>query len=200
MREATSGNDFDLSRLRKDKMNVYIHIPEGDQKRLQPILTLFWAQFTDVMTRKEPNVKDEPIPVLALMDEFGSMAKIPKLQFAMSFMRSYRIRCIVMVQYLGQIYSVYGQHDSKAFLNAKAKVVFALNDLDDAKYISNCLGSKTVKINSRTVSVGHHHQASKNASHQGQALLAPGEVSRLKKGRILVLLEGKAPLSVGRLK
>lgn len=72
----------------------------------------------------------------------------------MSFMRSYRIRCIVMVQYLGQIYSVYGQHDSKAFLNAKAKVVFALNDLDDAKYISSCLGNRTVKVESTTGSSG----------------------------------------------
>ena len=39
VREATSGNDFDLRQLRREKMNVYIHIPEGDQKRLQPILT-----------------------------------------------------------------------------------------------------------------------------------------------------------------
>ncbi len=203
VREATSGNDFDLSRLRKDKMNAYVHIPEGDQKRLQPILTLFWAQLTDLMTRKEPDLSDEPIPVLALMDEFGNMAKIPKLQAAMSFMRSYRIRCIVMVQYLGQIYSVYGQYDSKAFLNAKAKVVFALNDLDDAKYISNCLGNKTVKVHSRTINSGSEHSRgymSHNASYQGQPLLNPGEIAQLNKNHCIVLMEGRAPVLLNKVR
>jgi type IV secretory pathway TraG/TraD family ATPase VirD4 len=98
-----------------------------------------------------------------------------------------------MVQYLGQIYSVYGQYDSKAFLNAKAKVVFALNDLDDAKYISNCLGNKTVKVSSRTVNSGSEHSrghSSRNASYQGQPLLKPNGISMLHKRRCIVLIEG----------
>jgi type IV secretion system protein VirD4 len=197
VREATSENDFDLSRLRKDKMNVYIHIPEGDQKRLQQILTLFWAQLTDIMTRKEPDLKEEPIPVLALMDEFGSMAKIPKLQAAMSFMRSYRIRCIVMVQYLGQIYSVYGRYDSKAFLNAKAKVVFALNDLDDAKYFSALTGNKTVRVVSKTVGSGQAISSghfSRNHTERGVPLLQPSEVGNLSSNKLLLMREGKSPI------
>ncbi|MGC1853951.1 MAG: type IV secretory system conjugative DNA transfer family protein [Candidatus Aquirickettsiella sp.] len=139
---ATSRNDFDFRELRKKKMSIYIQIPDGDKERLSPILTLFWAQLIHVISEREPQA-DEPYGVLALMDEFGNMAPINKLKDGLSFLRSYRMRCIIIVQYLAQIYSVYGRYDAKGFLNSKVKVAFALNDREDAKFFSESLGSRT---------------------------------------------------------
>jgi len=61
-------------------MLFYITIPDADTERLNPLLTLFWTQLIKSMTRSEPTLIEELIPVLALMDEFGVMARINKLK------------------------------------------------------------------------------------------------------------------------
>lgn len=194
IRNATSGNDFDLRLLRKQKISIYLNIPEVNKERLKSIVTLFWAQTIHLMTERQPNLKEEPYPVLAILDEFGNMAKINKLKEGVSFLRSYRIRPIVIVQYLSQITSIYGQHDAKGFLNSKVKIAFALNDVEDAKYFSECLGQKTVKVKSTSVSVGHHESTSKNTSFQAKALMTPDELMQMKSEDAIILLEAQPPI------
>ncbi len=84
VRYATSSNDFDFRNLRRQKMSIYVQIPDADKERLSPILTLFWTQLINTLSSHEPK-PDEPYGVLALMDEFGNMAKINKLKDGMSF-------------------------------------------------------------------------------------------------------------------
>lgn len=194
VRHATSGNDFDVRNLRKEKISIYINIPDSDKERLKPILTLFWAQTIDVLTQQEPNLKQEPYAVLALLDEFGNMARINKLKDGMSFFRSYRIRAIIIVQYFAQIYSVYGQHDSKGFLNAKVKIAFALNDMDDAEFFSKALGTKTVKTKSRNKPMSFSATESQSESYQARPLLSADEMMRLKSHELILILEGRSPV------
>ncbi len=113
----------------------------ADQERLSPLLTLFWAQLIQSMTRHEPS-ECEPLSVLAVLDEFGNLSKINPLREGMSFLRTYHLRCLVLVQYLSQITSVYGVNNSNRFLNAKVKVTFTLNDRDDADDFSKSLDQK----------------------------------------------------------
>ena len=74
VREATSTNDFDFTTLRRKKQTITIHIPVADKERLTPLLTLFWAQLIQSMTRHEPS-ECEPFSVLAVLDEFGIFQK-----------------------------------------------------------------------------------------------------------------------------
>ncbi|MFZ0218646.1 MAG: type IV secretory system conjugative DNA transfer family protein [Candidatus Aquirickettsiella sp.] len=197
---ATSKNDFDFRELRKKKMSVYIQIPDGDKERLSPILTLFWAQLIHVISEREPQA-DEPYGVLALMDEFGNMARINKLKDGLSFLRSYRMRCIIIVQYLAQIYSVYGRYDAKGFLNSKVKVAFALNDREDAKFFSESLGSKTIKVSSSSVSTGHgDHPGSRseNINFQSRPLMKTDEIMQLSDKKAIILMEARNPIKADK--
>lgn len=194
VRYATSGNDFNLSMLRKQKMSVYIQIPDADKMRLRPILTLFWAQAINHLSQSEPDLKQEPFPVLALLDEFGNMARIDKLREGLTFLRSYRVRAIVIVQYLGQIVANYGHENAKAFLNCKVKIAFALNDINDARFISESLGHKTIKVRSHSSSQGQHTSTSQSTNYQPKALMMPDEIMTMKSSRCLVLLESYAPV------
>lgn len=197
---ATNKNDFDFRELRRKKMSLYIQIPDGDKARLAPILTLFWAQLLDVMSSHEPG-DDEPHGVLALMDEFGNMARINKLKDGMSFLRSYHIRSIVIVQYLAQIKSVYGEHDAKGFLNSKIKIAFALNDLDDAQFFSKSLGTKTVSVNSSSTNSGAGDRAgssSRSTSYRSRALLSPDELMQLSHKKEIILVEAKNPVKANK--
>lgn len=194
VRHATSKNDFDLRKLRQEKMSIYLQIPDSDKERLKPLLTLFWAQLVHLMTQAEPDLKKEPYPVLALLDEFGNMARINKLKEGMSFLRSYRVCSVVIVQYLSQIISAYGQHDAKGFLNAKIKIAFAMSDLDDAKFFSEALGKTTVRVHSSTSTSGKQESSSKNITYQTRPLLAPDELMRLKKDEAIIVVEAANPI------
>ena len=80
IRKATSKNTFDLRKLRKEKMSIYIHIPPSSKKILSPLLTVFWAQVTHLLTKNEPNLQVEPHSVLCLLDEFGMIDKIDRIK------------------------------------------------------------------------------------------------------------------------
>lgn len=193
---AASDNDFDFSEIRRKKMSIYIMIPDSDKERLSPLLTLFWVQLINAISAHEP-MADEPYSVLALMDEFGNMSRINKLKDGMSFLRSYHMRCIVMVQHLAQISSIYGRYDAKSFFNSKVKIAFALNDIDDAQFISKSLGSKTVKVSSSTVNSGSGDNPgtrSDSTNFQSRPLLAPDEMMRLPSRQAIILMESKNPI------
>lgn len=191
----TSKNDFDIRNLRKEKMSIYIHIPEREKERLSPLLTLFWTQVIDNLTIIEPNLADEPYPVLALMDEFGSLSRIEKLKSGISFLRSFRIVPIIILQYLAQLESIYGKNDARGFLNAKIKIAFTLNDNLDAQYISECLGQTTIRAKARSVS-SHTGSSGISINHSDQLrpLMRPEEIMRMPKNEALVLIEGQLPV------
>lgn len=191
----TATSDFDLRDLRKKRMSVYIHIPEREKERLSPLLSLFWAQFIDNMTLKEPDLKTEPFAVLALLDEFGSLSRIEKLKNGNSFLRSFRIITALILQYLGQVESVYGKIDSRGFLNTKIKMIFTLNDKYDAEYISQCLGQTTIKMKGRSINRNSRDLGvTVNHSDQLRPLMRPEEIMRLPKNDALILVEGSMPI------
>lgn len=197
---ATRRNDFGFKELRKKKISIYIQIPDGDKERLSPILTLFWAQLIHMISANEPQV-NEPYGVLALMDEFGNLARINKLKDGLSFLRSYRMRCIIIVQYLAQIYSVYGRYDAKGFLNSKVKVAFALNDREDAKFFSESLGNKTVRVKSSSVNTGHGEHSgsqSENINFQSRPLTTPEEIMQLSYKKAIILMEARNPIKADK--
>jgi type IV secretion system protein VirD4 len=196
MSYATSGNDFDFRELRREKISIYVQIPDADKERLSPILTLFWAQMINTLSAHAP-AADEPYGVLALMDEFGNMARINKLKDGMSFLRSYHLRPIIIVQYLGQIIATYGRNDAKGFLNSKVKIAFALNDMDDAQFFSKSLGTKTVRVSSSSVSTGHGDNLgsrSESFNFQSRALMHPDELMQLSSKKAIILIEAKNPI------
>lgn len=198
---ATNRNDFDFRELRRKKISIYIYISDSDKERLSPLLTLFWAQLINAMSSHEPT-SDEAYGVLALLDEFGNMARINKLKDGMSFLRSYHMRCIVIVQYLSQIVSVYGQYDAKGFLNSKVKIAFALNDIDDAQFFSKSLGTKTVKVTSSSTSSGHGDSSgscSHTVNYQGRSLMTPDEIMMLPEKKAIILMESKNPILASKM-
>jgi len=152
------------------------------------------------MTANEPGL-DEPHRVLALLDEFPSLTKIPQLKAGIAFLRSYQVRPIILVQHLSQLDAVYGPLDAQAFKNTKAKVVFTLNDIHEAKYFSETLGVMTQPVPSYALSDGWNRSSSHlscSVHYQSQPLLRPEEMLRLKSHQALVLLEGQMPIRASK--
>lgn len=196
---ATAISDFDLRNLRREKITIYIGFTDDDMERLSPLLTLFWQQLISVMIRAIPDKKEEPYPLLCLIDEFSSLGRIERLRRSLKLLREYRVRCVLMLQYIAQTYEQYTHDEARAFTNIKTKIAFAAEDIYDAEYISKLLGTRTLRITAGSSSRQiQGHSESKSYNYQAIPLLRPEEVMRLSKHQSLIMRTGHAPLKGGQ--
>lgn len=196
---ATSASDFDIRNLRKEKITIYIGFTDDDMERLAPLLTLFWQQLISSMIRNIPDLKEEPYPLLCLIDEFSCLGRIERLRRSLKLLREYRVRCILIMQYIAQTYEQYSHDEAKAFTNIKTKIAFAAEDLNDAEYVSKLLGTKTARIHGGSASSqtnGMSETVSYN--HQAVPLLRPDEIMRLPDNKTLIMRTGHAPVKASQ--
>lgn len=192
---ATSASDFDIRELRRQKITIYIGFSEDDMERLSPLLTLFWQQTISAMIQKVPDLNDEPYPVLCLIDEFSSLGRIERLRRSLKLLREYRVRCVLMFQYIAQTYEQYSHDEARAFTNIKTKIAFSADDINDAEFISKILGTRTKKVHSGSVS----HQSrgmsdSKSYSYQAIPLIRPDKIMKLSTATALIMRSGHSPV------
>lgn len=196
---ATSSTDFDLRELRSKPMTIYVGFTDDDMERLSPLLTLFWQQLISVMIKELPDPIKEPYPLLCLIDEFSSLGRIERLRRSLKLLREYRVRCVLMMQYIAQTYEQYSQDEAKAFTNIKTKVAFATEDIQDAEYVSKLLGTRTVQVSGGSVSIQYQgYTESKNYNYQAIPLMRPDEVMRLPEHLILIMRTGHPPVKAGQ--
>ena len=177
---ATSTSDFDVRDLRRKKITIYIGFSDDDMERLSPILTLFWQQLISEMVREIPNPIDEPYSLLCLIDEFSSLGRLERVRRSLKLLREYRVRCVLMFQYIAQTYEKYSHDEAKAFVNIKTKVAYTTEDISDAEFISKMLGTRTKRVTTRSVSNQQQGSSdSKNVSYQAIPLLRPDEVMKM---------------------
>ncbi|RAP36665.1 hypothetical protein B1207_07635 [Legionella quinlivanii] len=188
---ATSASDFDFKDLRRKKMTIYVGFTDDDMERLAPLLTLFWQQLISAMIREIPDPKKEPYPLLCLIDEFSSLGRIERLRRSLKLLREYRVRCILMFQYIAQTYEKYSQDEAKAFTNIKTKVAFTTEDLGDAEFISKMLGTKTQRVANESTSLqaqGICNSHGKN--YQAVPLMRPEAIMKIPAENTLIMRSG----------
>ncbi|WP_203456090.1 type IV secretory system conjugative DNA transfer family protein [Legionella sp. MW5194] len=192
---ATCASDFDFRDLRRKKMTLYVGFSDDDMERLAPLLTLFWQQLISAMIREIPNPNKEPYPLLCLIDEFSSLGRIERLRRSLKLLREYRVRCVLMFQYIAQTFEKYSHDEARAFTNIKTKIAFATEDIQDAEFISKMLGTRTKRVMSRSVSDQHHGISdSKTMSYQAIPLMRPDELMKMPAHVNLILRSGSSPI------
>lgn len=197
---ATSASDFDIRTLRSQKTTIYIGFTDEDMERLSPILTLFWQQLISAMIKEVPCPIKEPYPLLCLIDEFSSLGRIERLRRSLKLLREYRVRCILMFQYIAQTYERYSHDEAKAFTNIKTKIAYGSEDTSDAEFISKMLGTRTKRVVTRSVSnqANGGFSDSKNVNYQAIPLLRPDEITRLKPHIALIIRSGSSPIKASQ--
>ncbi len=192
---ATNSSDFDLRDLRRKKMTIYLGFTDEDMERLSPLLTLFWQQLISFMIKEIPDAVKEPYPLLCLIDEFSSLGRLERLRRSLKLLREYRVRCVLMFQYIAQTYEKYSHDEAKAFTNIKTKVAYTTEDIGDAEFISKMLGTRTKRV--VTYSVSNQQAGSSNGKsiqYQAIPLMRPDEVMKMPSYISLVIRSGSAPV------
>lgn len=201
---ATSGNDIDLSSLRKQRMSVYLGITPDNLARLAPLLNLFFQQVVDVNTRELP----ERNPVLRfqclmILDEFRALGKLPLIVDAVAFLRGYGLRLLPIFQSPSQVRELYGEDAARAFFqNHAVRISYTPADMDTATEISRELGNMGMKASStsRSRSVGSQSSRSVSDSEQARALLLPQEVREIGEDEELVFARGCRPIRARKIR
>jgi type IV secretion system protein VirD4 len=192
---ATSASDFSFTDLRRKKMTIYVGFTDEDMERLAPLLTLFWQQLISSQIKEIPDPIKEPYPLLCLIDEFSSLGRIERLRRSLKLLREYRVRCILMFQYIAQTYEKYSHDEAKAFINIKTKVAYTTEDINDAEFISKMLGTRTKKVVSRSVTSQNNGSSNgKSISYQAIPLMRPDEIMKMPAHITLIMRSGFAPV------
>jgi type IV secretion system protein VirD4 len=194
---ATSRNDFDLRRFRREPMSLYIAIAPDDLQRLATLVRLLIELFLSTNTKSGETPADDAdlkVPVLMLLDEFLSLGRVEKLVHALAYVRGWGISIATVIQSEAQLQAVYGRELAEFFIdNHRARVYFRppVHRRDLAEQISRIVGQKTVSQTSYSYGEGRR---SRQVSKTGQSILDTDEIAHLHEDETIVLVEGLRPL------
>jgi len=190
-------SDFDLSRLKAERMTIYIVIPPARLAANARYMRGFIGLAFEAMTRNT----DQPAERVAFfLDEFAQLGYMKSIEDAVGLLRGYGLSFWFFLQDLSQLKAVYPKWQT--FLANSAQQYFGTNDYDTAKYISDMLGQSTIEYNTE----GRSRQdtkpmgsSSESQHYHGRSLLTPDEVIRLGSEQPVVLIQGESPYLLQRL-
>ena len=199
----TSDNDLDMMALDEDANAIFIVVPDERVTR-HGFVTLFISQlYKDLVEKANENVKSKATTSARLkrnayfiLDEFGNIPKIDKIDNFISVCRSRGIRLLFILQSLSQIKSVYGNGIGETLKsNCNVKMFIGSDDYDTRREFSELCGQKKVK----SVSVNTHTEspASTSTSVTNRPLITMGMLERLngeEKGEAVVSIRGYEPI------
>ena len=196
---ATSTSDFDLRDLRKKKISIYLGIKPRDFERLQVVMNVFFQQAIGEQTSELPEHNPAlKYQLLVALDEFTAVGRIPILLSSIAFIPGYNVRTLMVIQTPSQLDEVYGPNGTKIMLKTlAARIVFAPNDIEDARKISEELGYTTVKGRSRSepgFGAGRQRGPSTTFSDQRRALLLPQEIKAMPADQEILFVEHLLPV------
>ena len=197
---ATSANDFDLRLIREKRMSIYLGVTPDNLDRVGPLLNLFFQQLLDLNTRELPSQNSKiKHQCLLLMDEFTAIGKIASLAKGISYIAGYWLRMMPIIQSPSQTIEVYGKDAAQTFTtNHAVNIIFPpkASETQTARDISEWLGYQTVKGKSESKStvLFSKKAGSESLSDQRRALLLPQEITGLKPGTEIVVMENLAPI------
>ena len=204
---ATSGDDFSVADVRRQRMTVYVCIPPNRLADARVLLNLFFAQLINLNTAElpehNPALKHQ---CLVLLDEFTALGRVNILNAAVGYLAGYNLRLVTVIQAVSQLESVYGQHDARTFAtNHALQVLYAPREQRDANEYSEMLGTFTQQEKSRGRSnssgaKGGGSSQSTNESSQRRALLMPQEFKELGVDREVLILENCKPILADKIR
>jgi type IV secretion system protein VirD4 len=197
---ATSGDDFRLEDVRRQRMSVYVRIPPNRLAQARPLLNLFFSQLVSLNTEHLPE-HDASLKFQCLLvnDEFTAMGRVNIISSAAAFLAGYNLRLLTVVQAMSQLDAVYGEKDARSFAtNHGLQILYAPREQRDADEYSAMLGQFTERATSRGRSRSFSQHASSSVSHneseQRRSLLLPQEFKELGSERMVVICENCKPI------
>lgn len=198
VRAATETTDFKISDLRRNPASIYIIVAPNDLAVLAPLVRLLFQQTVTILQSTEPG-QDEPYPVLFLLDEFPQLGKMVALSQAISTIRSYGGRMMIVAQSLSNLRSAYGNDGAQNFLaNCRLQLFMAPADSETPDYVSKAIGNFTRKSRSKSWMMGQIGKSNIQEREEGARLLRPEDLRRLPEDECVLLIQNSNPVRANK--
>jgi type IV secretion system protein VirD4 len=198
---ATSATDFDLSRVRMERMTIYVGIPANMMSASALIVNLF---FSHLINRNMKELPEQNTALkhqcLILLDEFTALGRVGIIAKSIGQISGYNIRLLLVIQGISQLISAYGEHDARTIEdNCAVQLLYPPRQQKDAHEYSEMLGAYTAKATSTGISrpraFGNNSgSASENISDHRRALMLPQELRELPWTNEVIIKAGLKPI------
>jgi len=200
IKAATTRSDFSIYDLRRDPTSIYLCVSPNDLEVIAPLVRLFFQQVVAVMQRAMP-AKDEIFEVLFLLDEFKHLGKLEAIETAVTTIAGYKGRFMFIIQSLSALTGAYEASGKENFLsNTGIQIFMATADDETPTYISKSIGDYTFRAKSKSFTQSHMFDTNIQLSDQGANLLRPEQVRLIDEDSEIVLIKGRPPLLLPKVK
>jgi len=200
VRRVTARDELDLAGLAARPGALYVGLDLAYADLLAPLTGCLYLHLFKTLAdtaRAQPSGQ-LPTPVLAYLDEFGVLGRIPQFPARMATIRASRFGVVLVVQALHQIKATYGEEGAATITtNATTKLCLARVSGEDADYFSRLAGTATVHSRSRGRSRATvaplADRGNVGTGEAARPLLTPDELRTLGDG-VLVVAADRHPL------
>ena len=199
--EASQISAFDFRTIRKKPFTVYLVVQPLMVKPLAPLIRLFFSDLLSAMQEKEPG-KDEPWPVMIMLDEFNRLGKMPIVVESIETLRTYRGHLAVVTQTIPALDEIYGENTRRALQgNAGVKLYLTPSDEKTIEELSKAVGktTKTVITRSRSIGKNPFEGRSQSTRTEETSLLPEDEARRLPLDEIIMVVDAQMPVRAKRI-
>ena len=194
MQAALKPSDVDFSRMKDEKITVFLVLPamrlDAYGRWLRLMLSLM---LNSILDPRQPEH-----PVLFLLDEAAALQRLEMIESGIALFRGYSIKLWLIWQDLSQMQGIYKDRWSTFIANAGMRQFFNVNDLQTADYVSRFLGNETREILGQNLQPGQFG-GSGNISAIQRPLLTPDEVLKLHPDNQLLLFDRLPPVLARKL-
>ncbi len=219
----TEYSDFKIKDLQDHEkpVSLYLVTSPEDKNRLKPLIRLILNQIASQFTSADRLVNSKgrmssvaKHRLLLLLDEFPSLGKMDVFQDTIAFLAGYNVKLYLITQDMAQLEDEghgYGKAGAKIIIgNAHIRVIYAPNQIETAKWVSDMLGTTTVTLENDNQSfdgsiLAQNKGYSTSVNYQSRPLLTADEVLTLKgpvkdgsnikvPGDMIVLAAGFSPI------
>ncbi|WP_072298265.1 type IV secretory system conjugative DNA transfer family protein [Paracoccus sp. SM22M-07] len=200
---ATSTSDFNFRDFRRTPQTAYFVAPPHDKIRaVAPLVRLFFSDLLSSLHSHLPG-KDEPWPVMIMLDEFDMLGKMPSVTDSIKTLRAYGGNLAIVTQTIPALDKIYGE-DTRLSLQGGAgvKIYLAPSEQRTKSELSSAVGKTTHRVTSKSKTVGKGPFSGVNVSERNEErdLLTEDEAGRLSPDTVVVLANGQHPIKAKRIK
>lgn len=146
--------------------------------------------------------RQEQTDTLFLLDEFAQLGYFAPVENGLTILRGYHVTLWCLVQDFGQLSAIYPKW--RSFLANSHLQVFGTQDLETAKYVSDLLGTTTVRVptvshNKGAAWSGKADSTSYGHNETSRPLKTADEVRLLGPEKVVLFERGKVPFLLRRL-
>lgn len=203
IRRILSDDDMDLASIGTGKVDgkenvktaLFCVIPDSDTTYNAIAGMMYTLLFQELYYQADFLYNGElPVPVTFWLDEFKNIALPDDFLKMLTTMRSRLISCVIFIQNMAQIKSLWEKEWEEIPGNCDVFVYLGGNEQSTFEYVSKNLGKRTIHKKSSGESLGKNRSSSTNTDTVGRELMLPEEVRELDNDYCIVFVRGKKPL------